>query len=99
MQAGLLGTLKIRPKRLAMMQRVADGIPQIGIPLWHFNNLTRCDEILSWLIKQRITGKEFQLFMKFYCEGSILNTAKEILRRIDANEECSPILVGRDFIA
>ena len=95
----MLGRLKIDPRRVELMQRVADGNLQIGVPLWHFNNLTRCDEILSWLVRNRITGKEFLLFMKFYCGGSILNTAKEVLRRIDANEECGAILVGRDYRA
>lgn len=85
------------PRRLDKMRRVVDGDPRLGVPLWHFNSLTRCDEILDYLLRNRLTGTEFALFMRFYCGGSILGTAREILRRIDSNEECSPILVGRDY--
>lgn len=96
-KVGRLGKPAIDPRRLDVMRRVADGIPALGVPLWHFNSLTRCDEILAWLLRNRITGAELQMFMRIYCHNSILGTAKEILRRIDANETAQPILVGRDF--
>lgn len=83
--------------RAEMMRAVANGQTSLGVLLWHFNQMTRCDEILSWLLKNNITGFELMGFMRFGCGNGILNTAKEILRRIDRDKEASAILVGRDY--
>lgn len=87
----------IDPRFHAKMQRIADGQAHVGFYLWHFKSLARCEDILDWCLKNRVTGKEFLLFSRFYCGGSILETAKEILRRIDKSETTAPIVLGRDY--
>lgn len=81
-----------------LMLEVMDGFPPNATLLYHLNSFTRCEQILLWLIKNRVTGKNLFEFHKVQFQGSILNMAKEILRRIDHNQELKPILVGKDFI-
>lgn len=83
--------------RAEMMRAVADGQTSLGVLLWHMNQMTRCDEILAWLLKNNVTGYELLGFMRFKCGNGILSTIKEITRRIDSDKEASAILVGRDY--
>jgi len=84
------------PQRRDLMLQVMNGEPQALHYLHHLNFYTRCDDILSWLIKSRLTGKEFIQWSRFSFRDSMLNMSKHILSRIEKTDKNS-ILYGIDF--
>ncbi len=83
--------------RRQMMLRIADGAPEATRPLYYLDRLTRCDEILCFMLTQRLTGRKFIDSLNHEHDGSILEFAKWAIMRIDRNLEKKPILFGRDF--
>lgn len=60
-------------------------------------NFVRFEEMLDWLIKNRITGKRFLEFVDVENEGSMLRVGSVILTRVHRDREPRKILAGRDF--
>lgn len=90
---------KMTPKRRKLMFRVMD--EQVGaLPLLHhFNDYHRCDEILTWLIRNKLTGKNFMAWVQeHFARNSLLEPARFILQKIDNEKEKRPILLGRDMV-
>lgn len=89
----------LNPRRRELMFRVMDG-QLTDKTILHFmymlDRLTRCDEILAWLVNSRLTGKNFKAFIK---ENNFtpLTLAKYAIRMIVKDAEYRPILYGRDF--
>lgn len=94
----IIGAKQTDPVRLEKMRRVADGRVELGPFLFHVSNLARVDEVLDYLLRSHLCGDELFAFMRFHCNGSILRTVAEVLRRIDHNVETSPIILGRDYL-
>lgn len=65
--------------------------------LYHFDRLTRCDEILFWMIKNRIIGKYFHESIILE-KWTPLALAQAIIQKIDKENEKKPIIAGRDYI-
>lgn len=64
--------------------------------MYVMERLTRCDEALDWLIKNRITGSNFLAFVKEY-KLTPLSLAQLIFRLIAKEQEVRPIVYGKDF--
>jgi len=79
------------------MFRVMDGNPQVLPYLHHFDRYHRCDEILAWLIKNRLTGKEFIAWVKdLYPHLTFLSVGHYILSKLKKDNR--PIVYGKDMI-
>lgn len=84
-------------KRLILELSIGD-INHPVLPILHFlTRFKRCDEILNWLLKNRLTGNEIVLAVKYQFQNSQLTFVKWVLSRIDKNKELKPIIVGVDY--
>ena len=84
-------------QRRNLMLDAMDGHSELAPLMWHLDRLTRCDQVLMWLIKNKITGQKLNEYWLKEHRGSILGMCKEIIRRICKDNELRPILVGRDY--
>lgn len=82
-----------------MMLELAEGdISHPVLPILRIlDGHVRCDEMLHWLIKNRISGRDVALMVRFQFEMSPLNFMKWLISQIDHHREMKPILVGRDY--
>lgn len=80
------------------MFTVMDGQQEILPYLHHFDCFRRCNEILTWLIQNRLTGKEFLSWVRGHFGQSMLEVSRMILMRIDREKETMPVLWGRDIV-
>lgn len=85
-------------RRQDLMLLVADGDPGIPRVLYYLDRLKRCDEILLFLVSQKLVGKKLAESIKAEHDNSILNLAKWALLKIDRALEVRPIIAGKDFI-
>jgi hypothetical protein len=82
--------------RRRLIFRVADGYDPC-LPILHFlDSMHRCDEILGWLIGNRLTGKNLCEFLQIQFGNSMLNMTKFIFMKLDKVTEKQAILLGRD---
>lgn len=79
------------------MFRVMDGVTDVLPYLHQMDHQRRCDDILLWLIKNNLTGKNFISWAKTEFPASILGVSEFILRRINQDQEYR-VLYGRDFL-
>lgn len=86
------------PRRRDLFQRVMDGDPRTLTILHIFDGFARCEEMLNWLIQHGYTGQKFFAWVKIYHEGSPLGAGKEILMRLNKDQEASPVIFGKDFL-
>lgn len=94
-------TRAMTPQRRALFFRVlADYQPveELLPILQHLDAFRRCDEMLAWLIANRITGKQLHLWMAFQHQRSMLKMAAYILQRLNRDPAPKPILVGVDYL-
>jgi hypothetical protein len=85
------------PKRRDLMFHVMDGVAETLPFLHHFDSQRRCEDILLWLIKNNLTGKNFISWAKTEFPGSILGITKFILGRLNQDKDYK-VLYGRDLI-
>lgn len=86
------------PIRREMMFKIADGNVQIFPRLYHLDRLTRCDDVLAFLLRENITGRRFLDCLREEHGGSVLELAKWAIKKINRDAETRPIIGGRDFI-
>lgn len=67
--------------------------------LYVLDRLTRCDEVLGWLVARGFTGKNFASYIEAIEQagGGVLEIAKTALKDINQLREKPPILVGKDI--
>lgn len=90
----------MNPRRRALMFRVMDGRPDV-LPYLHFlDRFVRCDDILSWLIENRLTGKQFLSWSKELFGVSMLKMAAFVLSRLEkqTGKTKRPVIVGKDVL-
>lgn len=85
------------PHRRHLMLAIVDDDTRVLPYMYHFDFYTRCDEMLSWLFRNRLTGKRFYDWAQEYHSHSMIGPAKEILRRMDKEAEEKAVLFGRDY--
>lgn len=79
-----------------MMFKISDG-KEKALPYLHFiYNMTRCDEALSWLVKNKICGQRFLDFVRMECDNSLLKLGSVLKSKIEKEKELRPLYVGRD---
>lgn len=79
------------------MFKVMDGNQEVLRYLYHFYHYVRCDDILVWLIKNKLTGKEFISWAKTHFGMYHLAVGNFIIAKINQDPSYK-ILHGRDFI-
>lgn len=86
-------------RRVLLREVMGDqaALPEVQVAAWHLDKLVRCDEVLSWFIKNRLTGKRFLEFLREH-QGLVLEVASEVLRRLDREAKRRPIIHGRDYL-
>lgn len=77
---------------------VVDG-QSVLLPVMHewSVHLRRCEEVLDWLIFNRLTGRNLVGFIHLNFPRSTLEPAKWVLMKIDRQSNPSPIIYGRDW--
>jgi hypothetical protein len=65
--------------------------------LHHLDSYVRCDEILLWLIKNKLTGKNFIEWSKTHFGASMLRMTQFVLGKLEKVDKTS-ILYGRDLV-
>jgi hypothetical protein len=84
------------PRMRAKFLRVIDGDPRLMTTAYYIHEHRQCERILDWCIVNRVTGSELIRYMQFN-GNSILNTIREIIRRIEKDGAVRPIIVGVDI--
>lgn len=86
-------------KRRELMFKVMADCAPIGFYLHHFDQFHRCDDMLTWLISNRLTGKEFLEWTKYHFSGSMLDTSRYILSKLEklGRGERRRVILGRDM--
>lgn len=79
------------------MFKVMDGNPDVVRYLHHFDSYTRCEDMLKWLIKNKLTGNEFIHWAKNTFGVYYLAVGKFILEQLNKDDSYK-ILHGRDFL-
>ena len=77
---------------------VVDG-EAVLLPIMHewSMHLRRCEEVLDWLIANRLTGSNLVGFIQLNFPRSTLEPAKWVLMKINRQSNPSPIIYGRDW--
>lgn len=76
--------------------RLLDGNSNLAVFAWYVNEHRQCERILDWCLVNRVIGRELSGFIKFH-GNSILETIKEIVRRVEKEGNVRPLIVGRDI--
>jgi hypothetical protein len=86
-------------RRKAMILELSEGkINHPALPILHFlTGFVRCDEILKWLINNRMTGNDVVFFVNYQFKRSQLDFAKWVLSKVDKDKELKRIYVGKDW--
>lgn len=89
--------LRMTDRRRDLLLRVMDG-DYAALPfLHHFDShFVRCDEILEWLIKNRLTGREFVAWTRMWKGTTPFSLGRFILSRVQKDQE-QKIIHGKDW--
>ena len=100
--AGLLGiqgaqvTDPVQRAKFLHVLEHGDYWPRLQHLFFYIKLHTQCDDILDFLITNRITGSELVKFFR-YNDGSILQTLATIVKYIEKTGTVRPIYFGRDI--
>lgn len=78
------------------MFRILEDEPKVLPDLYFLDSFIRCEEILRWLIANRLTGKDFLEWRNYLFGNSQLEMVQFILSKLDKSEK-QPIFYGKDF--
>lgn len=84
--------------RRALMLKVMDGDARLTTYLYEWNKLTRCDQVLNWFLRNRLTSKTLYEWLQLNFGMKILEPAKFVLKEIDRDFEVKNIKVGKDYL-
>jgi hypothetical protein len=80
------------------MHRIMDGNANIAPIMYHFNNYRRCDQMLVWLIRNRLIGETFLSWMRINHKNSPFLTAAFVLSKVKKEKNVQPVLADKDFL-
>ena len=63
----------------------------------HKNNPKYLDEMLCWLVSNKVTGAKFYTYFTEEMEGSPLKLMAALNARIERTRKIRPLFAGRDF--
>jgi len=81
-----------------MMLRLADGASEV-LPILHImhNHYARCDEMLRWLIRNQISGRDMVLMVRYQHSNSPLEFFKWLTAKLDHDNELRPMFIGNQY--
>lgn len=86
-------------QRRELMFKVMDGQESV-LPILHFlNQFERCDDMLNWALRNRLTGRDLAQFLTVQFGNSLLTFAKFVLMKLSHDLQMQPVIVGRDFVS
>ncbi len=88
----------IPPKRRELMFRVMDGHYDLSPLVYQIYCHIQCDDILRWLLASRLTGQELRKWFQIECGGSFVFMLTSVVKRLRADLERKPMIVGKDYI-
>lgn len=77
--------------------RVLDGDQRLLPLAFLINKAKRSDEMLDWLLLNRITGVNLVSWFHIENEGSFLYACQDIIRRLEREIEHRPLIMGDDI--
>lgn len=86
------------PRRRELILKVCDGDSRVLPALHMCTQFYRCDEMVEWLLKHKITGHNLWDWIKESHGGSYFSMAKFVLTRVKREAVLQPVIAGRDFI-
>lgn len=78
-----------------MMRSVTEGHVELGPLMWNLLYYKQCEQILAWLLRNKITGKKLLDWWTVSHEKSYLNLATYVIRKIEKDNE--KLLSSRDL--
>lgn len=81
-----------------MMLLVAEEHPAAPPYLWHLDRFRRCDQILRWLLQNKLTGMRFIQWVRNDHEGSILQAGGYVLQKLDNERGLRKVIGGVDYL-
>lgn len=77
---------------------VIDGEPSL-LPIMHqMDHYKDSEKILSWLIKNKLTGKNLKQWFDGNFQGSVLSFIKWVAMKSNKEKEYRPIISGKDWM-
>ena len=83
--------------RRALLLAVMNGESRLGHHIFQWNKMARCNEICTWLVKAKLTGKELYEWLSVNFGMKAIAPAKWILKEIDDNLDVQPVIIGQDY--
>lgn len=82
-----------------LVLRIVDGKQELLPVVFFWHGFTRCEEILNWCLRNKLTGINLIAFLRETIgqRPLVMQAGQEILKRIDKENELKPVIVGRDF--
>lgn len=72
--------------------------PQMHYALHMCSQFYRCNDMIVWLIRNRLTGKNLLEWIRFEHGGSNFQMAKYVLTKVKREKLLQPVIAGQDFI-
>lgn len=88
---------QLNERKRKLMLQVWDGHDPVVPWLHTMDNLYRCEEILSWLINNKLVGIRFIQYLRHDHENSLLKMCSHILKTVLGYNEPRPIVAGKDW--
>lgn len=77
---------------------VLDGDRALMPVLYYLKSYRRYEQILLWLIRNRLTGHQFREWISHEWGTRLMDMTKHILMKIDRGNEPQPIFMGGEFL-
>jgi hypothetical protein len=81
-----------------LMHKAMDGVVTLTPIMHQLSRYKTCDNILRWLISNRITGHNLADFVKVQHENSIMSMVKFIVKNQTKSKEEKAIVLGKDWV-
>jgi hypothetical protein len=89
---------QLDPRIRDLMLEVWDGDRRVLPHLHRMENVVRLEEVLVWLVRQRITGSRFIGWLKEEQGGSLLKAISFILQKVNRDLVARPLIHGKDIV-
>ncbi len=84
-------------ERKNLMHKVMDGNLSLVHYMHQLDRFLHCDNILKWLIQNRIIGKTLQEWIEINFNRSTLSMVQFIIKYREKNSEYKPIIKNKDW--
>lgn len=82
-----------------LLLKVIDGHPDTPRIAYMVYQFRRRDEMLAWLVANRLTGSNLANWVQTNCGGSNFAAAKFVLTKVKRERELQPVIAETDFLA